>query len=100
MLACLGVAGLGLSWYLPACWAGPAVTESYPRACNWVLPRPFQCGGAPYCTTFSRSCAVATLCTELTLEQHLHMYIHNVHTYICCKTLIGMHELHGRMHPN
>ena len=34
---------------------------------------------------------------------HIHMYmyvctLHNVHVYvhICCKTLIGMHELHGQ----
>ena len=37
-----------------------------------------------------------------------HVYVHTciMHLlymymcmYICCKTLIGMHELHGRMHP-
>ena len=29
----------------------------------------------------------------------IHTYIH-VHVHYCYVTLIGMHELHGRMHPN
>ena len=48
--------------------------------------------------TSSTSCAL-----QLSLQE-IHVHVHGVQAHIqiqlCCKTLIGMHELHGRMHPN
>ena len=38
------------------------------------------------------------------MYMHLYMYIYNAHAHVHCTcsymTVIGMHELHGRMHPN
>ena len=31
---------------------------------------------------------------------YVHVYIHHVRVYYSYMTLIGMHELHGQMHPN
>ena len=40
-------------------------------------------------------CIMYSTCTVYRVYIHVHVHVH-----YCYMTLIGMHELHGRMHPN
>ena len=84
----------------PASWAASVAQLAEHWTCNPVVT-----GSNPVrdSSVFFFSLSAFGLCLTLSCLP-LHIHVQDLIMYICCKTLIGMHELlhelHGRMHPN